>query len=57
MTFDNKAYLIRELDKHRMVLAGLVQQAVENNEPLDSFTIKRQEETVERFFQAVKDCE
>ena len=57
MTFDNKAYLTKELEKHRMVLAGLVQQAIENDEPLDSFIIKRQEDTVERFVQAVKDCE
>ena len=55
--FDNKAYLKNELEKHRMVLAGLVQQAVENDEPLDSFIIQRQEDTVERFVQAVKDCE
>ena len=32
MTFDNKAYLTKELEKHRTVLAGLVQQAVENDE-------------------------
>ena len=55
--FDNKAYLTKELEKHRMVLAGLVQQVVENDEPLDSFIIQRQEDTVERFVQAVKDCE
>ena len=57
MTFDNKAYLTKELEKHRMVLAGLVQQALENGEPLDSSIIKKQEDTIKRFFQAVKDCE
>lgn len=57
MAFDNKAYLTKELEKHRMVLAGLVQQAIENDEPLDSFIIQKQEDTVDRFVQAIKDCE
>ena len=48
MTFDNKAYLKNELKKHRMILAGLVQQAIENDEPLD---------TIERFVEAVENCE
>ena len=57
MTFDNKAYLKNELKKHRMILAGLVQQAIENDEPLDSFIIQMQEDTIERFVDAVENCE
>ena len=57
MTFDNKAYLKNELKKHRMILAGLVQQAIENDEPLDSFIIQKLEDTIERFVEAVENCE
>jgi len=44
----------KELQKHRMILAGLVQQAIENDEPLDSFLIQKQEDTVLRFVEAVE---
>ena len=54
MTFDNKTYMEKELQKHRMILAGLVQQAIENDEPLDSFLIQKQEDTVLRFVEAVE---
>ena len=53
MTFDNKTYMKKELKKHRSILAGLVQQAVENNEPLDSFIIQKQEDTILAFVEAI----
>ena len=53
MTFDNKAYLTNELKKHRMILAGLVQKAIENDEPLDSFMIQKQEDTILAFVKAI----
>ena len=53
MTFDNKTYMKKELQKHRNILAGLVQQAVENNEPLDSFIIQKQEDTILAFVEAI----
>jgi hypothetical protein len=53
MTFDNKTYMKKELKKHRSILAGLVQQAVENDEPLDSFMIQKQEDTILAFVKAI----
>ena len=53
MTFDNKNYMEKELKKHRNILAGLVQQAIKNNEPLDSFIIKKQEDTILAFVEAI----
>ena len=43
----------KELKKHRSILAGLVQQAVENDEPLDSFMIQKQEDTILAFVKAL----
>jgi len=53
MTFDNKTYMEQELQKHRTILAGLVQQAIENDEPLDSFIIQKQEDTILAFVEAI----
>ena len=54
MTFDNKEYLNNCLEDMRATLQHLVQDAVENDKPLDSPIIKMQEEKILAFTKEIE---
>lgn len=57
MTFNNKEYLNNCLKDMRATLRHLVQNAIDNNQPLDLPIIKMQEEKILAFQQQIENLE
>lgn len=57
MTFNNKEYLNNCLKDMRATLRHLVQNAIDNNQPLDLPIIKMQQEKIIAFQQQIENLE